>query len=146
VLRLRPECVLCLWWEGQMVRTSSKLITAKLFLLSVSLALAGQNVPDAPAPKVPATGQFPGDAPPAAKNDHPAEPAATPESTPSGNPELQQRPPGLTTDKKELPVFVVHTNFVLLPVIVKDNSGKLVSGLNWQDFTVYEDGAPQKLN
>jgi VWFA-related protein len=131
-----------------MVRTGSKLVTIKLFLLILaSAALVGQNVPDAPAPKVPATGQFPGDAPPAAKNDHPAQPAASPASTPATTPEAQQQKlPGLSTDKKELPVFVVHTNFVLLPVIVKDNSGRLVSGLNWQDFTVYEDGAPQKLN
>lgn len=105
--------------------------------------LLGQNIPDAPVPKPAPGGQFPGDAPPAAKNDHPAD-TASPSPTPTPTP-APQRIPGLSTDKKELPLIIVHSNFVVLPVIVKDNSGRLLSGLNWQDFTVYEDGAPQKL-
>jgi VWFA-related protein len=106
----------------------------------------GQDIPDAPTPKTPQPGQFPEDAPPASKNDHPADPAS-PAPTPAPSPTpAPQRIPGLSTDRKELPLFTVHTNFVLLPVIVKDNSGRLVSGLNWQDFTVYDDGTPQKLS
>jgi VWFA-related protein len=111
-------------------------------------AMFGQNIPDAPAPKTSQPGQFPGDAPPAAKNDHPGDAGAPAASTPAPNatpPAQPEKIQGLSTDKKELPLFTVHTNFVLLPVIVKDNSGRLVPGLNWQDFTVYEDGAPQKL-
>ncbi|HLW55235.1 MAG TPA: VWA domain-containing protein [Candidatus Angelobacter sp.] len=112
-----------------------------------SCAMFAQNLPDAPAPKPTPAGQFPEDAPPAARNDRPAEqPAAVSTPAPSPTPAQPARIQGLSTDKKELPLFTIHTNFVVLPVIVKDNSGRLISGLNWQDFTVYEDGTPQKLS
>ncbi len=39
-----------------------------------------------------------------------------------------------------------HVNFVLIPVIVKNNKGHLVPGLTWRDFEVFEDGVPQQLN
>jgi VWFA-related protein len=132
-----------------MVEAGVKSRALKLACLIALLgaSLFSQNIPDAPQPKAPQPGQFPEDAPPAVKNDHPTNPAAAPTPTPSPTPGGQpQRIPGLSTDKKELPLFTVHTNFVLLPVIVKDNSGHLVPGLNWQDFTVYDDGAPQKLS
>ena len=130
-----------------MVEAGIKSRALKLICLIALLGAAslGQNIPDAPTPKA-QPGQFPEDAPPAAKNDRPPDPVAPP-STPAPSPTpAPQRIQGLSTDKKELPLFTVHTNFVLLPVIVKDNSGHLVAGLNWQDFTVYDDGVPQKLS
>jgi Ca-activated chloride channel family protein len=39
----------------------------------------------------------------------------------------------------------VKSELVALPVRVTDGNGNVVSGLNLQDFTVFEDGRPQKL-
>ena len=41
--------------------------------------------------------------------------------------------------------FVVHVNFVQVPVTVKDSKGNLVSGLTWRDFTVYENNTREPL-
>lgn len=132
------------------MEAGAKLPVLKLLAVAIllSASLLAQNIPDAPTPKSTQPGQFPTDAPPAAKNEHPT-PSASSEPTPAPTPTPEAQPqrlPGLSTDKKELPLFTVHTNFVLLPVIVKNGSGQLVPGLNWQDFTVYEDGVPQKLS
>src|SRR5205823_8764358 len=42
--------------------------------------------------------------------------------------------------------IVTNVNQVLVPVMVKDGSGRLVNGLLPRDFSVYEDGKKQKLN
>jgi VWFA-related protein len=39
-----------------------------------------------------------------------------------------------------------YTNFVQVPVTVKDSKGHLVAGLTWRDFQVYEDGARVPLS
>ncbi|HEU5350346.1 MAG TPA: VWA domain-containing protein [Terracidiphilus sp.] len=39
-----------------------------------------------------------------------------------------------------------YTNFVQVPVTVKDSKGRLVAGLTWRDFQVYEDGARVPLS
>src|SRR5262245_12279602 len=114
-----------------------------LALLGASVA-AQQSIPDAPRPKNPQPGQFPENAPPAPKNvrnDEP--PAAVASSTPA--PALQPQNPDLSTDLKQFGKIIVNVNFVQVPVIVKDNSGRLVPDLTEADFGVYEDGAPQKL-
>jgi VWFA-related protein len=46
---------------------------------------------------------------------------------------------------EELPKISVSTNFVVVPVIVKDNNGRLVGGLLANDFSVLENGVKQKL-
>jgi VWFA-related protein len=46
---------------------------------------------------------------------------------------------------EDLPKIVVNTNFVLVPVMVKDNDGRLVGGLLPKDFSVLENGVNQKL-
>ena len=45
-------------------------------------------------------------------------------------------------------LYKIYTpvNFVLIPVMVKDKQGRRVDGLLPQDFTVLENGKPQKLN
>lgn len=40
----------------------------------------------------------------------------------------------------------VRTNFVLVPVSVKDSKGQLVAGLTYHDFQVYENGVQQRLS
>ncbi|MGH9568998.1 MAG: VWA domain-containing protein [Candidatus Angelobacter sp.] len=111
-----------------------------LALLAIPV-LAQQTIPDAPKPKVPA--QFPGNAPAAPANAHPEQPAApAPTSTPTPYAQDMQ---GVVTGRNQLPTFSVSVNFVQVPVTVKDSQGHLVSGLGPQDFTVYENGVPQRL-
>jgi VWFA-related protein len=125
-------------------RFGARKLAGMLVLLgSALLAQQNQSIPDAPKPKVPETNQFPGDAPPANKNPRPDEqPAAAATPTPAPLPPAQS---GVTTDRSELPGLVVRVNFVLIPVTVKNSAGRLVPGLGPNDFTVYEDGTPQKL-
>src|SRR5262249_33934754 len=44
------------------------------------------------------------------------------------------------------PMFTSRVNFVLIPVAVKDKTGRLIPGLTNKDFTVLEDGEPVTLN
>lgn len=48
--------------------------------------------------------------------------------------------------KEDLYKISVTTNFVQLPVMVKDSRGRLVYGLSYPDFEVLENGKPQKLS
>lgn len=121
-----------------------KLAGMVLLLGSALLAQQSQNIPDAPKPKIPDNSQFPGDAPPANKNARPDEEPAAAAATPT--PALpSQAQGGVTTDRSQLPGLVVSVNFVVIPVTVKDGAGHLVTGLGPNDFTVYEDGVPQRL-
>src|SRR5579859_3268142 len=98
-----------------------------------------QGVPDAPQPKPQTPGQFPQDAPPAPKNSHDATPTPTPvPAAPVNN-------SGVVMDRSQLPTLSVRVNFVQVPVTVKDNTGRLVAGLNSNEFKVYEDGVLQQL-
>jgi len=47
--------------------------------------------------------------------------------------------------KDDLYKISVTTNFVQIPVLVKDDRGRQVDGLLYKDFTVLENGKPQKL-
>jgi VWFA-related protein len=126
-------------------------LTRRIRQLVWLLALVGlpmvaqQGVPDAPKPKDPQPAQFPDDAPPAPKNvrtdDH--GPAASSTPAPTKPPQAGE---GITTDLAQFGKIRVNVNFVPVPVTVKDSAGHLVTGLGPADFTVYEDGLPQKLN
>ncbi len=48
--------------------------------------------------------------------------------------------------KADLLTFMVHVNSVQVPVMVKDREGRRVDGLRPADFTVLENGKPQKLS
>ncbi|HUZ04869.1 MAG TPA: VWA domain-containing protein [Acidobacteriaceae bacterium] len=69
-------------------------------------------------------------------------PASQPQST---TPPPEQPTPG-TGSSSAAYTLRVRTNFVLVPVIVKDSKGHLVPGLTWRDFKVFEDGVQQQLN
>jgi VWFA-related protein len=43
-------------------------------------------------------------------------------------------------------LLTVHTNFVDIPFVVKDNKGNLVPGLTWRDVRVYENNRRQQLS
>lgn len=117
-------------------------------LLVAGMGLA-QDIPDAPQPKIqpPANKPFPDDAPAAVKNPHTqpdTPPADNPQPPTGGQP--QQQIDGLLTSRNDLFIIRTRVSFVEIPVTVKDHSGHLVTGLGPTDFTVYEDGVPQKLS
>jgi len=119
-------------------------------ILLACLPAAAQNVPDAPTPKppVPSSSPFPAGAPPAPKNTHPENaPGGQPSEPSDVSPQAAQPKPGdLVTSRNDLYTVSVNVSFVQVPVTVKDRSGRLVEGLSSGDFTVYEDGTPQKLS
>ena len=68
---------------------------------------------------------------------------------PSQEPAVERREAPQATPPEEgtaaMAQFVVHVNFVQVPVTVKDSKGNLVSGLTWRDFTVYENNTREPL-
>ncbi len=69
-------------------------------------------------------------------------------STPPPMPPVKTLPPGSSTKQSaqdQLYTLVVHTNFVQVPVTVKDRQGRPVDGLESSDFVVKENGTVQKL-
>src|SRR5215469_1761755 len=118
----------------------------RVVCLGVVLAAVGaaQNIPDAPQPKIPpSSNPFP-DAPPAPKNNHPPdEPATSPQPT---QPAQGQPSGAIATSRDDLFRIVTNVTFIEVPVTVKDQSDHLMEGLQSQDFTVYEDGVPQRLS
>jgi VWFA-related protein len=116
-----------------------------------------QNIPDAPS----ATRPFPSAPPPSNPEPPPPNQAPPTEANPLPEPTYAPgvAPPfnvttvpqgGSTAERspgnEELYRIVANVNQVLVPVRVKDDSGRLVNGLLPKDFTVYEDGKKQTLN
>jgi VWFA-related protein len=69
-------------------------------------------------------------------------------SAPPPMPPVKTLPPGTSNKpsaQDQLYTLVVHTNFVQIPVTVKDREGRQVDGLLSTDFVVKEDGIPQTL-
>jgi VWFA-related protein len=146
-----------------------------LCLLSVTLTAqqqgaAPQDIPDAPSasrpfPKNPRPSQQqPDQAPP--DQGPPTDQAPPPNQAPptgSGTTEEPIYAPGVvpagattttpgtpageqTAGNQDLYKIVTNVNQVLVPVMVKDDSGRLVNGLLSRDFVVFEDGKKQNLN
>lgn len=85
-------------------------------------------------------------------NTPPAQPAAAPgdetSAPPPAMPPVKTVPPGSVKApraQEQLYTYVVHTNFVQVPVTVKDRDGRRVDGLLPTDFSVMENGTLQKL-
>jgi VWFA-related protein len=75
---------------------------------------------------------------------------ANPQAPPPGSQEIKTVPPGSIPKEREsgrdeLFKLQVAVNFVTVPVTVKDSDGKLIDGLLANDFSIYEEGAPQKI-
>ncbi|HWO27855.1 MAG TPA: VWA domain-containing protein [Candidatus Acidoferrum sp.] len=138
---------------------------------SASQTQPAQTIPDAPSSVQPPAAN-PEPAPPPARPEEkkpepvardpwtnqpinktgPADAATTPGegTTPTpAMPPVKTVPPGTTTKKpnaqEQLYTYVVHTNFVQVPVTVKDRDGRRVDGLLSTDFSVKENGTEQKL-
>lgn len=52
---------------------------------------------------------------------------------------------GVATTRDGMFTLIVNTNFVTVPVTVKDGAGHLVEGLRMKDFSLFEDGVKQPL-
>src|SRR6266536_1162616 len=141
-----------------------------IVIVTLAVALLAQapeqkqdpNIPDAPSavqpPKPAPEAAPPQEAPP--QDQAPTTPAANeppPESAaPDTSPNPVQKPPinirtvpqgGATQDSEGLyKLPPVQVNQVMVPITVKDESGRLVSGLLAKDFNVLENGKKQKLN
>lgn len=79
-------------------------------------------------------------------------PIPTPTSNRSGPPVLggAQNAPSSAETSAEAPigdddVIRVETNLVTMPVSVLDRDGRFISGLGQQDFQIFENGTPQKV-
>jgi VWFA-related protein len=122
------------------------------FLTSLVVPAFPQSsqVPDAPSAQRPHT-DFPTNVPPAAPAVQPQQtqqpqqqttpaPSAQPSSVPQ---RTSPRPAG--EDSREDFKFEKSVNLVIVPVTVKDSSGRLVDGLLKEDFSIYEDDVPQEI-
>lgn len=123
-----------------------------------------QSVPAAPAPqpasqggpgslKLPdlLNGVTPGGGSPAASSSTDGGAANAPAAQPQGQAPQSTQPPPVIPPQGEGPstagyTLRVRTNFVLVPVTVKDSKGQLVPGLTYHDFQVYENGVQQRLS
>jgi VWFA-related protein len=126
---------------------------------------SSQDIPDAPstvqppAPKpslpAPAPDQVPDSTP---SSSSASQPADEPKAAPPPMPPVETVPAGRVPDASSKPgprnqinpaddLYKLHvtTNFVQIPVLVKDKNGRRVDGLLPKDFTVLENGKPQKL-
>jgi VWFA-related protein len=104
------------------------------------------NQPNTPPAGVPSSNMPPSNMPPSD-----AGTSSTDESSPPPPmPPVKTVPPGTTTKttraQDDLYTYVVHTNFVQLPVTVKDSNGRRVDGLLPTDFVIKENGVVQKLS
>lgn len=127
-------------------------------LASHTTAAQQQNLPDAPSPQKSAPPeQNQKTLPPPTANPEPPPPQAPPDTPPpadsAGPPPssaVKTVPPGGATKDPEsardqMFTLVRNVNFVVVPVTVRDTSGKLTEGLLRNDFSIFEDGVQQDI-
>ena len=140
--------------------------------LSLSMAALAQQqqpaVPDAPTPQAPkplaadvngpiTPGQGAGDTTPGptSSSNPPAQQPAPTSQAPSSQARTNQGKDQVQTTAPETPAagegvesvtkLVVRVNFVEVPVTVKDSKGKLVAGLTYRDFKVFENDTREPI-
>jgi VWFA-related protein len=144
------------------------LLSSSAFLgLSLSPAALAQqqqpSVPDAPQPQAPrplsdvngpiTPGKGAGDTLPGSNS---SSSAPSQESAPSTAPPSTQVKDTFQTAPPEMPaaeeavernatLIHLNVNYVDVPVTVKDSKGKLVAGLTWRDFKVFENNTRQPI-
>jgi VWFA-related protein len=108
-----------------------------------------QEAPEQQGPPPPSSQAEPA---PRSDQQNPAPPNQTDGANPAAQPPINIRtvPEGGATkepDSGERPFTIpTYVNQVMVPVTVKDESGRLMSGLTSKDFTVLENGKKQTLN
>jgi len=134
---------------------------ASILVLGPCLLAQGQEqpaaVPDAPAPQpkpslAGAEGVTGPITPGMGSNEVPVTGSSSSAEAPPTPPPTQPRPPAQDNFQSVPPEYnksdmVIHlpVNFVEVPVTVKDSKGKMVPGLTWRDFKVFENGQRQNL-
>jgi VWFA-related protein len=143
---------------------------AMVVLLSSSMKMTTaqaqqqSSVPDAPTPQAipafsgengPITPGLGAGNEPAAPSSSSATPAQQQSPAAKTSPILQPQKDEVQTTPPEMPAagegvasttrFVVNVNFVEVPVTVKDSKGKLVAGLTFRDFKVFENDQREPL-
>ncbi len=143
-------------------RIRTVLLTAVLILTTAfAFSQQQQKLPDAPAPQNNAPAPAP--PPPTSSSDQGSSSSANPDQQgntrpgekanpqppPAGSQEIKTVPPGSVpaseSGRDELFSLTKNVSFVSVPVTVKNSEGTLVEGLLAKDFTVLENGVPQKL-
>lgn len=138
---------------------SAGLLSLGLVLGPMIVAQQQAPVPDAPTPQAPPP--LPGVNGSITPGSGAAETPSTPDSNSTGGTQAQREQPPTPPTQQPAPnsqdpapevgasaltKFVVHVNFVQVPVTVKDSKGNLVSGLTWRDFSVYEGSTREPLS
>jgi VWFA-related protein len=95
--------------------------------------------PAAPEPNAPEN--QPADTPDTENNQQTPAPPANITTVPQGGATRE----GNTNSRDELFKIVTNVNFVQVPVTVKDDQGHLVAGLLPRDFSILEDGQPERI-
>lgn len=135
-MRLRNKTL-----EALILRNFAKLFSVTLLLavaLWLTLAASGQEVP-APAPNQPAQAS-----PAPTQTQKPANPPAAAGASNSGQ-QAQQPGEGPSSQDEGVFVFRKDVEEVQLHATVLDEKHRLVTDLGRQDFSVFENGAPQKI-
>jgi len=131
------------------------------FNLHLSPAVQAQQapVPDAPAPQAakpltdvngpitPGLGAGTETATPAATSDSPSDGTAPSSVAPSneGKDNFQPAPPEFLNAADTGTTIKLNVTYVEVPVTVKDPKGKMVAGLTWRDFKVFENNAREPI-
>ncbi len=128
-------------------------------LLAGGTALAAQQLPDAPKPQpdankpqlpdAPSTTKPPASLPPL-PTAPPAQSAPDENNPPPPHPKVTDIAPGQgsrlpASPQEQLYTLVKDVSFVIVPVTVKDESGRLVEGLLPKDFVVKENDVKQNI-
>ena len=135
------------------------LLSTSAFLSPVVLAQQQPTVPDAPMPQAPTPlSDINGPITPgkgagvveSGLNSSSNSPVRQPSQAPPSQSKdtVQTAPPELPSAGEgvdKVTTLVMHVNFVEVPVTVKDSKGKLVAGLTYRDFKIYENDTRQPL-
>lgn len=121
------------------------------WLLVVLVAAAtGQQAPNSNGQQETAQDELPSAPTPQNNVPTPAAPPPAPAAAPAPPSGETSAPPPVTPAEPNerdqiLYTMRVTTNFVVVPVTVKDSSGHLVEGLRRSDFAIFEDGTQQNI-
>jgi VWFA-related protein len=73
-------------------------------------------------------------------------PAPSTQAPPQTKDQVQQQAPETGNAEDIGAKLVTYSTYVEVPVTVKDNKGKPISGLTWRDFRVYENDTREKIS
>src|SRR3984957_3577610 len=150
-------------WSASVKVRLTTIALAGLLSLNLPPAASAQQqqtpVPDAPAPQAPkpltdvngpiTPGIGAGDqqAPPTSSSGSGTQQPAPSSEAPSiqGKDNFQPAPPELLNAADTAARLVINTTYVQVPVTVKDSKGKLVAGLTYRDFKVFENDTREPI-